>query len=174
MASSGRKRGGVLGHDGREEHDLAYRRTSVVEVSSETVASIEFVLAVHLPRLEQFFDVPLELIHEPQFLTYRTGDFFVPHTDSRTTETTPDAVRDREVSVVIFLNGRGSPPGEAYDGGELVFHASGDQLSDRLELAVSGKAGALVAFKSDLMHAVSPVQSGLRHSVVAWLQKPSG
>ncbi len=106
----------------------------------------------------------------PQFLVYRPGDFFRPHRD-RAVEPEDDVTKRRRISIVVFLNGTGETilP-ETFDGGALTFYGLLDDPRLRaVGYPLRAETGLLVAFRSDILHEVTPVSRGERHSVVAWL-----
>jgi len=66
--------------------------------------------------------VTLSGCERPQFLCYRTGDFFHPHRDARDEPDAPDFLKARRLSVVLFLNDEADEAhGETYSGGALTF-----------------------------------------------------
>ena len=71
--------------------------------------------------------------------------------------------RDRKLSITIQL----SCPTE-YMGGEFRFTEVENPPMDALK-----KRGSILVFPSYLVHAVTPVTSGLRKSVVAWFEGPT-
>ena len=103
----------------------------------------------------------------PQFLLYREGDFFAPPGRQHRSDA-PGFVRQRSVSAVVFLNGRREPTN--YSGGSLTFYGLMDDGvgGESVGLPLAGETGLLVAFPSDLVHAVSPVTAGERYTVVTW------
>jgi|GEM_PF-6873642 len=143
----------------------SFARSTTVEGSPLAQATIELVLAFHRPRLEEFFQAPLDWNREIHFLTYNEGDFIVPHCDVVDGEGVLGKVRERLALFSIFLNGRGSPPDETFAGGEFVLHPSPER-----DLAVTCQAGTLIAFKSNLVHSVRPIVKGVRHSVAGWFR----
>jgi SM-20-related protein len=135
--------------------------------SGETVESVRRRLLECKPRVEEHFSVSLDGCEEPQFLSYRVGDFFVAHQDGNTGMLRLEQ-EERRVSVVIFLSRQSDAPEEgAYCGGSLVFH---DWRPGRrgAEFRLSGEAGTLVAFRSETTHEVTPVTHGERHSIACW------
>ena len=55
-----------------------------------------------------------------------------------------------------------------YGGGELQLITD-----DRRMIQVPKTKGLLVVFKSDMLHRVRPVKSGLRKSIVGWITGPA-
>lgn len=92
-----------------------------------------------------------------QFASYQKGDFFDWHTDSYT-QSKKD--KNRTLTMVIAL----SHPDE-YQGGhlELIDYRNNKIKIDNLE------KGELIIFPSDYLHRVSPVRSGKRLTITAWL-----
>jgi predicted 2-oxoglutarate/Fe(II)-dependent dioxygenase YbiX len=111
-----------------------------------------------------------------QFLVYRPGDFFLPHRD-RSAEPGNEVTWRRRVAAVVFLNGAGEaalPETETFDGGALTFYGLlGDPRLRGVGYPLRAEAGLLVAFRPSILHEVTPVSRGERHTVVAWLVEPS-
>ena len=66
----------------------------------------------------------------------------------------------RKISITVPLNN-----GDEFEGGELEFHVGAIQRAPQI-------AGAPVMFPSWLLHRVTPVTSGKRYSLVAWIRGP--
>jgi PKHD-type hydroxylase len=69
---------------------------------------------------------------------------------------------DRKLSIVVQLT-----DGSSYEGGNLEF----DEVQNPHTLQLR-KKGSVIVFPSYLRHRVTPVTSGLRHSLVAWFEGP--
>lgn len=87
-----------------------------------------------------------------QFTEYKEGDYFDWHKDS-----TDTIFRDRFVSIVIQLN-------DTYEGGKLEIKNAKDEL-----VPIENKIGTLYIFNSRLYHRVTPVDTGIRYSLVNWV-----
>lgn len=146
----------------------AGRRVDVLSPPPRTRAALDRALERLQGTLAKHFGRRLQG-HEPvQFLRYRPGGRYGLHTD-RTPGTRDPALRRRKVSVVVFLNRQGRGAGR-FEGGDLVFPARrAGGARGRLPLAVRPEPGLLIAFRPDLEHEVTPVRSGLRFSLAAWL-----
>lgn len=109
------------------------------------------------------FGVALDACEEPTFLAYRTGGFYRPHRDRATrSDESAGGARARQVSMVLFLN-------DDYTGGDLTLYGLVDGTAWRdYGFAVHPEPGLLIAFRSDLLHEVTPVISGERYTVVSW------
>jgi SM-20-related protein len=169
MRSGRHKPAGLVRSEG--EHgtvDEAERRARDVEVSAATSSVFEQRLLDVKPALEAHFGLRLGEPDKPQFLTYEPGGFQVPHRDVG-----PAArVSRRLVSAVLFVNGRSEDAtGDGYAGGSLVLYGL---LGSGIEhgIPVDAKAGQLVAFRSDVLHEVTPVSAGRRHTAVTWFPDP--
>jgi SM-20-related protein len=152
--------------------DESVRKTKWAEVSEATKSFVKERLLALKPALERHFDMTLSDCQEPQFLIYREGDFFHPHRDS---DHEPDAAefsRERQVSTSIFLNGESDVPGsDVYGGGSLRFYGlMEDPRMKERAIPVIGEPGLLVAFRSELVHDVTPVTHGERFSIVTWFR----
>jgi SM-20-related protein len=153
--------------------ELKDRSTRRVMVSPDTVARVSERLKQLAPALESHFGVELSgECQEPQFLTYQEGDFFHAHIDGASGDRVPTGIRERKVSTVLFVNGEalnGTDAAGSYGGGELVFYGLlGDERTAEVGIPLNGRAGELVAFRSDMMHEVNPVTRGERHTIVSW------
>lgn len=141
--------------------DERVRRVSSITVSEQNRALVTSKLINYLPALSRHFLVHLTGCEDPQFLCYRVGDFFVAHQDGNTGLINLESDRSRRVSVTVFLNDQ-----EEYEGGSLVF--TNYRTGNRVEF--KGKAGMLLAFRSETTHEVTPVKSGERHAIVTWFR----
>jgi SM-20-related protein len=145
--------------------DQSQRRAQAVYVPAATAVRMSARLADVRPAIEKHFDVRLGEPEPPQFLTYRPGGFQVPHHDAEPASTVPD----RLVTVVLFLNDRSeAPDDDGYSGGSLVLYGLLGPSSIEHGFPVGGNRGQLVAFRSDMLHEVQPVTTGLRHTVIGW------
>lgn len=142
------------------------RSASRLSVSAGTRQSMLQLLESARPLLERHFDLTLREAEEPQFLHYREGDFFVAHQDGNTPLTRDDS-RHRRISVVLFLNEQSAELRDGtYGGGDLLFHGPYPRWQERHP--ASATPGALVAFRSETTHEVTPVTHGDRYTVVSW------
>jgi len=149
--------------------DDAYRRTKQADVSAASAARINEQLVNAAPKLANHFRQELAGLQKPQLLLYREGDFFRPHPDSSDQPGAADYVRRRRVSAVVFLNGAAPDEPAGYSGGSLVFYGlMGESSGKTVGLPLDGETGMLVAFPSDLVHAVSSVTAGERYTIVSW------
>lgn len=154
--------------------DEEQRRTKYAFVSEEAISSIESRLLSIKPAVEKHFSKTLAGCQKPAFLVYKEGDFFRLHCDNSNNPGYPQTIRDRQVSVVIFLNGETEEPEpDSYCGGRLIFrggitttHLKFNGL--RLQFPLAGKTGLLIAFPTDVAHEVTPVTHGERYTIVSW------
>ena len=146
--------------------DVSMRQTSRLSFSVETEELINAYFRRLKPQLEKYYAVQLTGFEKFQFLLYSKGDFYKRHADRNDKPESPDYIKARRISVVIFLsteNQTNKP--DNYTGGTLVVWNSDPQ---KTPLRIEGEVGKLIAFPSDLMHEVEPVQSGKRYSIVNW------
>lgn len=148
--------------------DQSYRSTKRAEIIPDTEAFVVARMQQLRPRLESHFAVSLTELQPLQLLIYGIGDFFALHTDSKDRPEVPDFLRDRKVSIVVYLGHEGVQ-NEGTHGGVLQFQ---DLIEDpRLghrAYAFSPVAGTLLAFPSSALHEVTPVLKGVRYSLVTW------
>jgi SM-20-related protein len=151
--------------------DSAVRRTAVAYVSEPSEELVDGPLEALLPEIELHYGVELKTWTKPQFLIYRKGDFFTPHQDRKDHPDADETLRRRRVSAVIFLNGQSADPAPgSYGGGELTFYGLfGAERGQQVGIPLTPEPGLIVAFRSDLVHGVSPITHGERYTVVTWL-----
>ncbi len=151
--------------------DEQVRKVTETDLSSAARAVVAERLAAIKPDLERHFGVTLTEYEEPGFLRYRPGDFYVAHRDQYLDDPADAALlRRRKVSVVVFLNGEGelSDP-EKYGGGALTFAGLLDDARlHTVGIPLMAEPGLLVAFRSDVLHSVTPVTHGERYTIVTW------
>jgi SM-20-related protein len=128
------------------------------------------MLLQHKTALEQHFAIALGECEQPQFLRYRTGDFFVAYQDGNT-PLVFDRSRFRKISTVIFLSACSEEPApESYGGGSLVLH--GPYSGPPLRLPVLAAPGTLVAYRPETTHEVTVITYGERFTVASWFLQP--
>ena len=141
------------------------RKSSRVEVDPSWHLLVQSRLDAVKPELEQYFDRALSGDRELlDFLRYDSGDFFGAHVDSPR-GAAPDDALVRRVSIVLFVN-------EDYEGGELRFFnlIDDDPAWRDVGMACEAEPGLLVAFRSHLMHEVTPVTRGSRCTIATWFR----
>ncbi len=151
--------------------DENIRKVKCADVPAATFSLVEARLLALIPTLERQFNVALTGCQLPQFLTYQEGDFFEVHNDGVTGAQAPGYLRERKVSVVIFLNGQAQQPADGtYCGGALTFYGLiDDPRWLTYGFPLYSEPGLLIAFRSETLHQVLPVTFGKRYSIVCWL-----
>ncbi len=146
------------------------RSTKRVQVPDSAVSLVQSRLLALTPRLGKHFGVTLAGCQPPSFLVYGKGDFYLAHVDSSDDQTAPQRVKERQVSVVVFLNGETDSPQEnCYGGGSLTLYGlMPDPRAALFGFPLVGEAGLLVAFRSSLTHEVKPVTHGERYTIATW------
>jgi predicted 2-oxoglutarate/Fe(II)-dependent dioxygenase YbiX len=106
----------------------------------------------------QYFRFDLNNIEPLQLTEYdqNYGGFYTKHVDHGY-----DKNMNRKLSFVIFL----SDPSE-YEGGELLLYNSTEPIKPE------EKKGNVVFFPSYVLHEVTPVKSGIRNTLVGWINGP--
>lgn len=139
------------------------RRTRSIEIDSALREWFERRLDTIKPAVERALNQRLGQREGCGFLRYPPGGFYRAHRDRADVAGWPAASR-RAASIVVFLNGSNAAAGPgSFAGGALcLHHARGDRTDIR------PAPGLLVAFPSDLLHEVLPVQEGERDTVVDW------
>ncbi len=170
MASVGEVAATVRAGDRSYAVDERTRRTNWAEVSDETSSLVCERLMSLREDVEQVFGVEVSGVQRPQFLRYGEGDFFAAHQDRGSDRKGAAFALQRQVSAVVFVNDETEEAGpDTYEGGALTLFGLLDSRDDRnVGLPVSGEAGALIAFPSDMLHEVTPITRGQRFTVVSW------
>jgi SM-20-related protein len=141
------------------------RKTTSLHPATETFSHIHERLLQQKSALEQHFGLTLTECERPQFLRYKTGDFFVRHQDGNTKQLDFDHLRVRRISIVVFLNDfSAEPKDDCYSGGLLNFYDRNNAFG------LPGETGLLVAFTAESFHEVSPVTSGERFTIISWFR----
>jgi len=158
----------VVRHGTDDILDDRVRNASSALVSKATKLRMRQRFADLTTELEAHFGTALAGSETPGFLIYDTGSFFAAHTDTGGDD--PDEIRRRRVSAILFLNGPTGDSSEGgYGGGTLRFHRLLDGPHwEACPFAFDPEPGMLVAFRSDVVHEVSPVTFGRRFTIVTW------
>jgi SM-20-related protein len=162
----------TIGKEGKVNEES--RRTLDIAVSAETRRLITERLLDLRPALEAHFHLPLsDQLQGPSFLMYDRGGFYGPHRDC--TDDSPGMIRDRRVSLVLFLNGPSiAATTDSFGDGGLIFYgliSGADSIWSKSGFPLEPRPGLLVAFRSDLLHEVKPVSYGRRYSIAGWFAK---
>jgi SM-20-related protein len=169
MASAAAKVSTVAEGASADEVDEGQRSSKWAQVSDETRARLQERFVALKPALSEHFGQELTDCQPAQFLIYREGDFFGAHHDSSHDEDAADFVRERRISVVLFVNGTSEEPAaESFGGGALTFYGLMGDSGQGVGLPVDAEPGLAVAFPSETLHGVSPVTHGQRFTVVTW------
>jgi len=169
MAGAAAKVSTVAEGETADEVDEGQRSSKWAQVSDETRSWVQERLFSLKPSLEDHFGQELSGCQEAQFLVYRAGDFFGAHHDTSAEEDAADFVRERRISVVLFVNGTSDEPAPGFfGGGALTFYnLMGDA---NVGLPVDAEPGLAVAFPAETLHGVAPVTHGERFTVVTWFR----
>jgi SM-20-related protein len=170
MATAGEVAATVRGADRSYAVDQQSRRTNWAEVAEETSSLVRERLMSLRKDVAEVFGIEVNDVQRPQFLRYREGDFFAAHQDRGSDRKGAEFAQQRQVSVVIFLNDETNEArSDTYEGGALTLFGLLDSGDDRnVGLPVTGEAGSLIGFPSEMLHEVTPITRGERFTVVSW------
>lgn len=147
----------IIGENQKDEINTKIRKNSVVWVN-EKDKDLNWVyqklanVATNLNN--QFFNFDLYgFCEDMQFTEYKApGEFYAEHMDKIYNGTS------RKLSLVVQL----TDPKD-YEGCELKINVGGSPV------AMKKDQGTVFAFPSYIMHQVTPVTKGTRHTLVAWI-----
>ena len=150
--------------------DTSQRSTKSVEAPDSAISLVQSRVLELKPRLERHFGVTLTGCQRPSFLAYSKGDFYRVHVDNSDDQTAPQWMKERQVSLVVFLNSQSESPQEnGYGGGSLTLYGlMEDPRAALVGFPLRGEAGLLVAFRSSQKHEVKPVTHGERYTIATW------
>lgn len=142
---------------GDKKIDLKVRKNSVVwinEKDKELSWAYERLTQTAMTLNEQFFKFDLfGFCEDIQFTEYKApGEFYSEHMDKVWNGVS------RKLSIVVQL----TDPSE-YKGCELKINVGGKPI------ALKKEQGTVFAFPSYIMHQVTPITKGTRHTLVAWI-----
>lgn len=129
---------------------------------THALARVENAARIHWPQATN----DTGTISAAHYFRYPTGGFVAPHRDRSPNNDDPREVRWRKASLVLFLNSGALPGG--FEGGALVIYVP-QVSSPTIIHTVRAQTGTLAMFEPGLMHEVTPVRSGTRYTLVAWL-----
>ncbi len=167
MAGAAAKVSTVAEGETADEVDEGQRSSKWAQVSDETRTRLQERLLTLKPALAAHFGQEFADCQPAQFLVYRKGDFFGAHHDTSEDEEAADFVRERRISVILFVNGVSEEPApDSFGGGALTFYGLMDDA--RVGLPVDAEPGLAVGFPAETLHGVTPVLHGERFTVVTW------
>jgi PKHD-type hydroxylase len=140
----------------KEVHE-EIRRSTVRWVPKDTFVETELLKL--FSEANRYFNVEIRDLFDIQFTEYHASisGHYDWHHDVNFSEVRP---YDRKLSIVIQL----SEPDD-YEGGEFEFN-SNEKIEGLTE------RGSVLVFPSYRMHRVTPVTSGIRKSLVSWIEGP--
>ena len=155
---------GTIGFEGNNQINESWRNSEIRWLQANKETELVNIVWEHASRGNRdSFGFDLEWAYEFQFTTYH-GDTenpgkYEPHID---VDWVSNAPYHRKLSVVIQLSNT-----LEYEGGELLFGEGVPQLPEEAK-----EQGTVIVFPSFLTHSVTPVTSGIRHSLVSWVEGP--
>lgn len=114
------------------------------------------------------YNMVIKFIEALNFLEYSFDEnkndsgFYKRHVDDDGLYSDHNYSMIRKLSFVIQLS---SP--EDYDGGKLILYNNSEEHESPNDI------GTLITFPSSIMHEVTPVTRGIRHSLVGWIVGPN-
>jgi len=158
----------VITADGNFEVREEIRQADRIDLSSSTLEYLRLRLRNLTPFLSWRFQSALTGVERPFAVTYGPGDFFVNHRDRF--DDGPAAFQRRLLAAVVFLNEwtRQRVTTSGFSGGVIKLYPRANQTSFGRCLPICAETGMLAVFRADVLHEVSAVTRGHRHSVVAF------
>jgi SM-20-related protein len=148
--------------------DRRARRSRWISVNDADRRLVQSAFDALVPAMMDHFGLTLTGSEGAGFLAYGVGDFYAPHRDRHVGANPAIAERRRLVSVVLFLNDASWPhSADGYDGGELrLYGLMADPRFAECGLPFPAAHGLVVAFRSEIVHEVTPVSGGHRCTAV--------
>ncbi|HEY7159936.1 MAG TPA: 2OG-Fe(II) oxygenase [Acidobacteriota bacterium] len=143
--------------DGKLYIDPNFRKTKRILLDQSLFDEIGTSLLWIKPRVEEYFQLPLQGLQGIQFLQYSAGDYFHTHAD----EFEPPSETSRKISLILFLN-------SGFQGGDVVLYKDADHYRAKDGFHIIPQEGLLIAFSSYLLHEVEEILTGKRLSLVSW------
>ena len=165
------KSASVLNFDKKGRDDPSIRKTSVDFITDKDNKINELAWYFLREANKIQFNYDLTFFQAIQFAEYKDGGFYEYHQDASGIDSNNEG---RKLSLSLIL----SDP-NTFEGGELQFYNGGRPLEDNGELVGEQvqqdiqAQGTVVVFDSRTWHRVTPVTSGVRHSVVCWTVGPN-
>lgn len=144
--------------NGSTSTDDKLRKGNVSFITPTDSAHTYEVLSWVVNKLnEDYFNYELTGFGEfLQFAEYKEGDYINSHLDMGATPI------PRKLTMSVQLSDE-----DDYEGGDLEVMTSAEH-----PLKLSRQRGTVLLFPSYIMHRVTPVTSGIRHSLVGWVTGP--
>jgi PKHD-type hydroxylase len=134
--------------DQQDAEDTDYRKCTVSWLRYKQITEIWESLCAAATNANLGIQVDLDSAKEKlQFATYDRGDYFRWHYDLYGT---------RKLTAIILLN-------NSFKGGEF------QQMLEPKATTINMKPGDLLLFPSYLLHRVTKIKKGTRHSLTAWI-----
>lgn len=141
---------------GQKDH----RKSTVRWVTGEH--GLRKILIDYIIQANTAFGIDVHpIISELQFTEYK-GSYEGKYDLHHDIDWSSDKPYDRKLSIVIQL----TEPSE-YEGGDLLFSEVENPTTKDLR-----KRGTIIVFPSYLLHEVTPLTEGTRHSLVSWVWGP--
>jgi PKHD-type hydroxylase len=106
-------------------------------------------------------------VEDLQYTVYGPGEYYGWHTDVNMPRRTADSQQVvRKLSLTIQLD---LP--DAYGGGDFEVRLAGSAKETRLD-PIARTLGTVFIFPANVLHQVTMVTTGVRHSLVAWAEGP--
>ena len=144
---------------GKEKIELETRNTEWYPIPFPVLQNLtSATMSCYKSFIEPKYHAEIKNIEPIQFLSYPVGGHYIEHNDSENFENGQwTRIASRDISILFYLN-------DNYTGGELEFTTLG--------LKIKPKTGMMIAFPSykEFAHKVHPVTSGMRYSLVTWLE----
>jgi predicted 2-oxoglutarate/Fe(II)-dependent dioxygenase YbiX len=152
----------VLASSGAAVISRIERRSQTLQLDGDSVARFQLELPSILEEISADFECSIRAPAHWRINKYAQGDFFTPHRDRAPI----GGAINRHLTMVVGLS---STP--ELIGGRLELIDLPGGIWGRHTLSFALDAGDFIVFNSNLLHGVTNIESGVRHTLVGFLEE---
>ena len=159
------KKASILNYDNKSSRDdPEIRKTSIHFITDKDneINKLAWHFLRKANRIQFHYD--LDYFQPIQFAEYKDGGFYGWHQDQSNIDSSNEI---RKLSLTLVL----SDP-DTFEGGELQFYNGDRPIEDKVKNDIRSQ-GTVIVFDSRDWHRITPVNKGVRYSIVCWTVGPN-